>query len=65
MDHYGPNVIWVRLKGCNLFGGIVIVHSDVEIVGTANDPILAGNESSGSHRNIGEFKSLDDRLWLP
>lgn len=62
MNHNSPNIIWMRLKGGNLFGGVVIIDPDVKIIGTANDPILSGDESSGSHRNIGEFESLYDCL---
>lgn len=64
MDHNSPDIIWMRFKGGNLFGRVVIIHPDVEIIGTANDPILAGDESSGSNRNISEFESLYDCLFV-
>ena len=62
MDHDCSDVIRMRFKGGNLFGGIVVVHPDLKIVGTADNPILAGDEAPGSDGNIGEFERLDDYL---
>ena len=50
------------LKGCDLFGGIVVVDTELEVIRTADDPVLASNEATSSHRNIGEFEGFNDGL---
>lgn len=62
MDDYGSDIVGMSLKGGDFLRSVVIVHTDLEVIGTANDPVLAGNESAGAHRDIGEFKGLDNRL---
>ena len=54
------NIIWMRLERGYLFGGIVVVDAKLEIIGTADDPILAGNEAPSSYGDIGEFKGFDN-----
>lgn len=58
----GADVVRVSFEGGDLFGGIVIVDSDLEIIGAADDPILAGDEAASSYGDIGELEGLDDCL---
>lgn len=58
----GTNVIRMRLKRGNLLGGVVIVDAKLEVIGTADNPVLASDETTGSYRDIGEFEGFDDRL---
>ena len=63
VDDNRSNVVGMGLKGCDLFGGIVVVDTKLEVIRAANDPVLAGNEATSSHRNIGEFEGFNDSLW--
>lgn len=54
------NIVRVSFERCDLLRCIVVVDAELEIVGAADDPVLAGNESSRSHRDIGKFKSFDN-----
>ena len=54
----------MRLKGCDLFGGVIIVDTELEIIGAANNPILPGNKTTSSNGNVGEFESFDNGLIL-
>lgn len=62
MNDYGSNVVRMSFEEGDFFRGVVVVYSDLKIIRTANNPVFAGNESAGSHRDVGEFKSLDDSL---
>jgi hypothetical protein len=53
----------VCFEGGDLFGGIVVVDTELEVIRTANNPVLPRNESTGTNGDIGEFKRLDDGLW--
>ena len=57
-----PNVIWMRLERCDLLACVVVVDSQLEVIATANNPVLARNEAACSYGNIGEFEGLNDRL---
>jgi hypothetical protein len=50
----------VGFERCDLLRRVVVVDAELEIIGAADDPVLACNESSRSYRDIGEFKSFDD-----
>lgn len=62
VDDDRANVIRVGLERCDLFGSVVIVNPDLEIVGAAYYPILAGNKAPSSNRDIGELKGFDNSL---
>jgi len=44
--------------------GCFIVGKEDLLITTANDPVLPLDESSRSHRHVGEFECLDDGLGL-
>jgi hypothetical protein len=60
----GTNVVRVRLKGSNLLGGVVVVYSQLEIVGAADDPVLSRNEAPGSDGHVCELEGFDNRLLI-
>ena len=49
-------------EGSNLLGGIIVVDSELEVIGPADDPILACDETTCPYRNIGELECLDNGL---
>ena len=64
MDGDSPDVVGVGLEGSDLLGGVVVVDAQLEIIGAADDPVLSGNEATGTNRDVGQLKSLDDLLGL-
>jgi hypothetical protein len=48
----------------NLFRGIVIVNTYLEIIRAAHNPVLACDESTSSNRYLGELERLDGLLRL-
>jgi hypothetical protein len=50
----------MRLKCRNLLVGVIIVNSQLEIVGTGDKPVLARNESNASDRDFCDLKRFDD-----
>lgn len=52
----------MRFEGCDLFGGVVVVDAELEVIRTADNPIFPGNESTGSDGDVGKFECLDYRL---
>ena len=62
MDNNGANVVRVCFERGYLFGSIVIVDTNLEVIGTTDYPVLAGYESASSYRDIGEFKGFDNGL---
>lgn len=65
MDDNGADVVRVGFELGDLFRGVVVVDSDLEIVGPADDPILASNEAAGSDGDISELEGFDDGLGGP
>ena len=49
-------------KGGDLLGGIVVVDTELEVIRTANDPVLPRNELTSTNGDIGELESFDNRL---
>lgn len=60
----GADVVGMRLERGDLFGRVVVVDSHLEVIGTANNPVLPCDEPAGTNGDIGEFESLDDLLSL-
>jgi hypothetical protein len=60
MDSDRSNIVRVSFERCDLLRGIVVVDAELEIIGTTDDPVLTGNESSRSYRDIGKLKSFDN-----
>lgn len=58
------DIIRVGLKLGNLFTGRDVVHSELEIVRTGNEPVLSGDIANTSDGDVGHFKSLDIRSCL-
>jgi hypothetical protein len=52
----------VSFEGGDLFGGVVIVNTELEVIRTADNPVLPRNESTGADGDIGEFECFDDGL---
>ena len=69
MNDNGTDIVGVSLERSDLFRSIVVVDADLEIVGAADNPILAGDKPPRSDRDIGELEGFDDSLmkirrWL-
>lgn len=62
MDNDGANVVGMCFKRRDLFGRIVVVYPDLEIVGAAYYPVLASNKAPGPDRDIGELEGFDNGL---
>ena len=62
MDDDRANVVRMCFEGSDLFGGIVIVDTKLEVIRTADNPVLPRNESTSTDRDIGELECFDDRL---
>ena len=60
----GSDVVGVGLEGGDLLGGVIVVDTELEVVGAADDPVLSGNEAAGSDRDIGQLEGFDDLLSL-
>jgi hypothetical protein len=60
VDGDRSNIVRVSFERCDLLRRVVVVDAELEIIGAADDPVLACNESSRSYRDIGKFKSFDD-----
>ena len=52
MNDNGAYVVRMGFKGGDSFRGIVIIDSDVEIIGAANNPILPRYEAACSNRDV-------------
>lgn len=64
VDDDSANVVGMCFKRRDLFGRVIVVHPDLEIVGAAYYPVLAGNEAPGSDRDIGELEGFDNGLLI-
>ena len=64
MHSNSADVVWVGFKGGDLLGGVVVVDSQLEIIGAADDPVLPCDEAAGTNGHIGELEGLDDLLRL-
>ena len=62
MNDNGADIVRMSFEGGNLLGGVVVVDAKLEIVRTAYYPVLAGNETACSYRDVGEFESFNDGL---
>lgn len=55
-------VVGVCFEGGDLLAGVVVVDAELEVIAAADDPVLAGDEATCSHGDVGEFEGLDDGL---
>ena len=62
MNDNGANIVRVGFERGDLLGGIVVVDTDLEVIRTAHDPILAGDETPRSYGDIGELETFYNRL---
>ena len=62
MNNDGSDIVRMSFKGGDLFGSIVVVHPQLEIVRAADDPILARNEAPSTNWYICKLKSLKNCL---
>lgn len=62
MNGNRTDVVRVRFEGRDLFGGVVVVDTELEVIRTANNPVLPCDESTGADRDIGELECFDDGL---
>ncbi len=60
----GADVVRVRLEGGDLLRGVVVVYAQLEVVGSADDPVLARYKATRAHGDIGQLEGFDDRLGL-
>ena len=64
MNGNGANIVRMRLEGCDLLRSIVVIYSELKVIRTANNPVFACNESTSSHRDVGELECLDNGLQV-
>ena len=57
-------VVWMGFKGNNFLVSIVIEDSELEIIGTRNEPVLAGDEAYTSYRYLRDLERLDESSSL-
>ena len=62
MNNNSSNVVGMCFEGRDLLGGIVVVDSELEVIRTTSDPVLARNEAPGSYGDICELKCFDNCL---
>lgn len=62
MDDDSADVVGMGFEGGNFFRGIVVVDANLEVIGAAYYPILAGHEAASSDGYIGKLERFDDRL---
>ena len=59
-----PNVVWMGLKGCDLFVCVAIEDTQLEVVGAGHEPVLAGNEADAADRDLSDLERLDQRASI-
>lgn len=62
MNDDSADIVGMSFKSSYLFGSVVVVDSKVEVIGTDDKPVLSGDKTTGSYRDIGNFERLDDIL---
>ena len=62
VDGDDTDIVGVSFEGGDFLGCVVVVDTDLKVVGTADDPVLASNESTSADGDVGEFEGLDDLL---
>lgn len=62
MNNDGSDIVRMSFEGGDLFGGIVIVNSQLEVIGAANNPVLTCNKTTSADRYICKLKGLDNCL---
>ena len=62
VDGDSSDVVRVSFEGGNLLGSVVVVNTQLEVIGTTDNPVLSRDESTGSDGNIGKLKGLDNLL---
>lgn len=60
----GSDVVRVGFEGGDFLRSVVIVDSHLEVIGTADNPVLASNKATGTNGDIGELEGLYDLLRL-
>ncbi len=60
----GSDIVGMRLERRNLFRGVVVVDTELKVVGAADNPVLARNEATGTDRKVGQFERLNRALGL-
>lgn len=52
VDSDRSDIIGVRLELRNLLRRIIVVHSQLEVIGPADNPVLASNETTGPNGDV-------------
>lgn len=50
----------MRLEGSHSLARVVVVHPQVEVIATTNEPVLAGDESDTSDRDLSNLKGFHE-----
>lgn len=58
------NVVYMGLENLDLLHGVVVVATDVHVIGTDDDPLLPWHEDTASHGLIRNFKRFYDAASL-
>jgi hypothetical protein len=59
MNGKASDIVWMGLKCGNLFVGVVVENTQLEVVGTSHEPVLASNKFDTTNRDLRDLKSLD------
>jgi hypothetical protein len=62
VDNDCTNVVGMGFELSDLFRRVVVIDSELEVVRSDNDPVLASDETTGADGNIGNFEGFDDGL---
>ena len=55
------DIVGVCLKCRNLFMGVVVEDTKLEVVGAGDEPVLAGDEADATDGDLSDLKGLDHR----
>lgn len=64
MNDDGTDVVRMRLEACDFLAGVVVVYPQLEVIAAAHDPVLPGDKTAGSDRDVGKLEGLDDLLGI-
>lgn len=64
VNNNGSDIVWVCFEGGGLLGCVVVVDSHLEVITSADDPVLSSNEPTGADRYVCQLECLDDGLRL-
>lgn len=62
MDSNSSDVVGMSFKLRNLLRGVVVIYSNLEVIGATNNPVFTCDEATSSDGDLCELKRLDGLL---